>query len=84
MRWIFAKENEECNVRLQKTDGMNIDFSYIEMIKELYEEKRIDLAEFKGDFSESEKESVNVLIEEINRHAQDFLRDDNVEYDETL
>ena len=84
MRWIFAKENEECNVKLQKTDGTNIDFSYIEMIKELYEEKRIDLAEFKGDFSESEKESVNLLIEEINRHAQDFLRDDNVEYDVTL
>lgn len=84
MKWIFAKENEECNVRLQKADGSNIDFSYIEMIKELYEEKKFDLAEFEGDFSEAEKESVNLLIEEINRHAQDFLRDDNVECDETL
>ena len=54
-----------------------MDFSYINMIKELYEEKKIGEAEFEGDFSEGEKESVKTLIDEINNHTRDFFGQDN-------
>lgn len=73
MKWIFSKENEQCKIILQKTDGTKMDFSYINMIKELYEEKKIDEAEFEGDFSEGEKESVKALIDEINNHTREFF-----------
>ena len=77
MKWIFSKENEQCKIILQKTDGTKMDFSYINMIKELYEEKKIDEAEFEGDFSEGEKESVKALIDEINNHTRDFFGQEN-------
>lgn len=47
------------------------------MIKELYEEKKIDEAEFEGDFSEGERESVRALIAEINNHTCDFFGQEN-------
>lgn len=76
MKWIFMKENEECKIRLRETDGTEVDFSYVEMIKVLYEEKKIEVAEFQGDFSEKERESVNLLIDEINKHAEAFFKQD--------
>lgn len=77
MKWIFLKENEQCKIILQKTDGTKMDFSYINMIKELYEEKKIEEAEIEGDFSEGEKESVKALIDEINNHTRDFFGQEN-------
>lgn len=77
MKWIFSKENEQCKIILQKTDGTKMDFSYINMIKELYEEKKIEEAEFEGDFSEGEKESVKALTDEINNHTRDFFGQEN-------
>lgn len=77
MKWIFLKENEQCSIILQKTDGTKMDFSYTDMIKELYDEKKIEEAEFEGDFSEEEKESVKVLIDEINNHTRDFFGHEN-------
>ena len=62
MKWIFSKENEQCKIILQKTDGTKTEFSYINMIKELYEEKKIDEAEFEGDFSEGEKEFTAIAV----------------------
>lgn len=72
MKWIFSKENDQCNIILQKTDGTQMDFSYIDMIKELYVERKIDEPEFEGDFTEGEQESVKVLVNEINSHTCDF------------
>lgn len=77
MKWIFSKEDEQCSIILQKTDGTKIDFSYIDMIKELYEERKIEVADFEGDFTDGEQESVKTLIDEINKHTQDFFEQDN-------
>ena len=73
MKWIFLKENEEYKIMLQKTDGTKIDFSYVDMIKALYEEKKMELAEFEGDFLEGEQESVNALVNEINKITENFF-----------
>ncbi len=84
MKWIFKKEDEECKVFLRKTNKADMDFSYIDMVKALYEEKQIESAEFEGDFSDDEKESVNLLIDEINKHAHNFFELANEERDSTL
>ena len=73
MKWIFSKENDQCNIIIQKTDGTKIDFSYIDMIKELYEERKIEDAEFKGNFTKEEQESVIELVNEINNHTCNFF-----------
>lgn len=82
MKWIFSKEDEQCSIILQKTDGTKIDFSYIDMIKELYEERKIEVADFEGDFTDGEQESVKTLIDEINKHTQDFFEQNNSEISE--
>ena len=82
MKWIFSKENEQCRIILQKTDGTETNFSYIDMIKEIYEQKKIEEAEFKGEFSEGEKKSVKALIDEINRHTKEFFEKDSTESNE--
>lgn len=84
MKWIFSKENEKCSVILQKTDGINIDFSYIDMIKELYKERKIEEPNFEGEFADGEQESVKTLIDEINRHTQDFFEQGNSENGEKV
>lgn len=83
MKWIFTKENDQCSIVLEKADGSKIDFSYIDMIKELYEEQKIEKAEFEGDFTEEEKGSVNLLIDEINSHTREFFDQEEKECIET-
>jgi len=83
MKWIFTKENDQCNIILQKADGSKIDFSYIDMIKELYEEQKIEEAEFEGDFTDEEQESVKLLINEINSHTREFFEQEEEECIET-
>lgn len=77
MRWILRKENDECLIKVKKTDEEETDFSYIEMIKELYENKKLEPVEYEGEFSETEKESVNALINDINLHVQTFFECDD-------
>ena len=83
MKWIFSKENDQCSIILQKTDGNQMDFSYIDMIKELYVERKIEEPEFEGDFTNEEQESVKELIGEINRHTRDFFEQGEGESIET-
>ena len=79
MKWIFLKENDQCSIFLQKTDGTKMDFSYIDMMKELYVERKIGEAEFVGEFTDGEKDSVKVLIDEINNHTRDFFEQEEKE-----
>lgn len=77
MKWILRKENDECLIKVKKQEGgEEKDFSYIDMIKDLYENKRIEPAEYDGDFSEKEKESLDELIKDINIHIQTFFESD--------
>jgi hypothetical protein len=77
MKWILRKESDECLIKVKRqNDKEETAFSYIDMIKELYENKRIESAEYDGDFSEKEKESVDALINDINIHIQTFFESD--------
>ena len=73
MKWIFLKKNEQCSIALQKADGTKMDFSYIDMMKELYVERKIEEPEFVGNFTDGEQESIKVLVDEINSHTQVFF-----------
>lgn len=71
MKWIFLKKNEECYIKINE-NGEKKDFSYIEMIKRLYEKEKLEEPEYEGDFSEGEIESVNQLIKDINILVDEF------------
>lgn len=77
MKWIFRKDNEECIVKVKSDEGQEYDFSYIEMIKELYENKKLEDVEFEGEFSENEKKSVDELVSAINEHVINFFEKSN-------
>ena len=54
MKWKLKKENDEYSIKVKINDEEK-SFSYIEMIKELYENKKLEDAEYDGDFSDTEK-----------------------------
>ena len=78
MKWILRKENNEYSIKIKKGEEEEKDFSYIEMIKELYENKELEPIEYEGQFSQSEKESVDELISDINRHVLAFFEHESV------
>ena len=75
MKWKLKKENDEYSIKVKINDEEKS--SYIEMIKELYENKKLEDAEYDGDFSETEKESVDSLVNDINEHVQNFFEHNN-------
>lgn len=76
MKWILKKENDECSIKVE-SDGDVMPFSYIEMVKNLYENKNLETAEYDGDFSETEKESIDSLVNAINEHVNNFFQHDD-------
>lgn len=77
MKWKLKKENDECSIKVKMNDDEEIPFSYIEMIKMLYENKELEATEYEGDFSETEKESVDLLVNDINVYVQAFFERDS-------
>lgn len=80
MRWSLKKENDECSINVKISDDEEVAFSYIEMVKDLYENKELEAAEYVGDFTEKEKESVDSLVNDINMHVKTFF-ESNTEND---
>lgn len=73
MKWIFRKENDECMVRLKGSQGEESDFSYINMMKVIYQERELQEPEFDDGFSDEEKESILNLVKDINNSIKSFF-----------
>ena len=64
MKLKFKKDND--NIKVSISDNETIfDFDYIRMINILYNEHVIEPADFEGDFSEEEINSINMFVKEI-------------------
>ena len=77
MKWILKKQDEDCSIKVYDNEE-KIDFSYIEMIKQLYLKQKIEEPEYEGEFSDDEKESIQELIKEINIHVDNFFANEDV------
>ena len=53
MKWKLKKENDEYSIKVKINDEEK-SFSYIEMIKELYENIELEDAVYDGEFSDKE------------------------------
>lgn len=77
MKWILKKQDEDCSIKVYDNEE-KIDFSYIELIKQLYLKQKIDEPEYEGEFSDAEKQSVQELIKEINNHVDNYFENEDV------
>jgi hypothetical protein len=77
MKLVFCK-NEELEISVHKKSGdSKIEFSYIDMIKELIKTQKLDTPELDGEFSEAEKGSISSMIEHINAEVSNFYSEDD-------
>lgn len=72
MKMVFSKEGDECKVSLRGTDGSESEFSYIKLIDMLYDERKLEEAEFGNDFTDEEKDSIGKLVFDINNRINDI------------
>lgn len=71
MKLVFKKnEKAEISVFLN-IDGHEHEFSYVDMIKDLLESKRMEEPDILDGFSDSEKASINRMVDFINKQIDE-------------
>lgn len=76
MKIGFKKENDEMQVFFIEGE-QEIEFKYDVLLKELYENKKIEMDSLQGDFTEKEKDDIKSLIDDINKCTAFCGVDDN-------
>lgn len=72
MNLVFNK-NEKLEISVHSQSGKNkAEFSYINMVKELIKEEKLELPELIGEFTEAEKKSIYSMVEDINLEVANF------------
>ena len=65
MKLKFYKEEENDYVKIVTQDGKELEFDYIEMIRHIFNDKKIEEADIDAQYSEDEANSIKVLISDI-------------------
>ncbi len=69
MKLVFNKdENSQISVS-QEVEGKTKDFSYVDMIKNLINEKKLEEPQVDDGFSEAETKSIKTMVDLINREV---------------
>ena len=75
MKLVFTK-NEALEISVHKlSDSNKTEFNYVDMIKELIKNEKLDTPELIGEFTEAEKESINSMVKHINTEVANFYSD---------
>lgn len=83
MQLLFNKD-EDGNISVYFVDSEeNINFSYAEMIKRIYDDKVIEDAKITGSFSEKERQSITELIDSC-RKVIDENKEQGAEIEDEL
>ncbi len=69
MKLVFKKDENQQIVVKNDFDGEQKDFSYVEMIKELIETRRLDDPVILDGFSEAETNSIKSMVTFINKEV---------------
>jgi len=65
MKLIFKKEEDQ-NISIHIAQGTApIEFTYVDMIKDLLKANEIEESIFEGDISDEEKERLNTMLQKI-------------------
>ena len=81
MKLKFYKEEDNDYVKIVTQDGKELEFDYIEMIRHIFNEKRIEEADIDNHYSEEEVESIKTLISDISATIEIIFNTDEVKDD---
>lgn len=78
---FFKKADKNCVSILTKEDS-ELEFNYVEMIKQIYLDQSLEEAEISDEFTEEEKESIESLISDISQSVKSlFIAEADLEVD---
>lgn len=84
MKLKFCKEEGNDYVKIVTQDGKELEFDYIEMIRHIYNDKRIEEPDIDAQYSEDEANSIKVLISDITESIETLFNADEDENDSIL
>ena len=73
MKLKFYKEEDNDYVKIITEDGNELEFDYIEMIRHIFNDKKIEEADIDDQYSEEEANSIKTLISDISETVKHFL-----------
>lgn len=73
MKLKFYKDEIKNRVSILTKEKTELEFDYVEMIKQIYTDKSIDQPEVSDEFSEEEQESIQSLITDISDSIQSLF-----------
>lgn len=76
MKLKFYKEEDNDYVKIVTQDGKELEFDYIEMIKYIFNDKKIEEADIDDQYSEEEKASIRTLISDISSAIETLFSND--------
>ena len=76
MKLKFYKEEGNDYVKIVTQDGTELEFDYIEMIRHIFNDKKIEEADIDAQYSEDEANSIKVLISDISKSIETLFNAD--------
>lgn len=73
MKLKFYKDEIKNRVSILTKEETELEFDYVEMIKQIYTDKSMDQPEVSDEFSEEEQESIQSLITDISDSIQSLF-----------
>ncbi|WP_314794357.1 hypothetical protein [Eggerthia catenaformis] len=81
MKLKFYKEEDNDYVKIITQDGNELEFDYIEMIRHIFNDKKIDEADIDDQYSEEEVNSIKTLISDISETVEALFNTDEAKDD---
>ena len=81
MKLKFYKEEDNDYVKIITQDGNELEFDYIEMIRYIFNDKKIDEADIDDQYSEEEMNSIKTLISDISETVEALFNTDEAKDD---
>lgn len=76
MKLKFYKEEGNDYVKIVTQDGTELEFDYVEMIRHIFNDKKIEEADIDAQYSEDEANSIKILISDISKSIETLFNAD--------
>lgn len=81
MKLKFYKEEDNDYIKIITEDGNELEFDYIEMIRHIFNDKKIEEADIDDQYSEEEANSIKTLISDISETVEALFNTDEAKDD---
>lgn len=81
MKLKFYKEEDNDYVKIITQDGNEVEFDYIEMIRHIFNDKKIEEADIDDQYSEEKANSIKTLISDISETIEALFNTDEAKDD---